>query len=76
MSESETVARKMNYIDVYCKRCKSSMHITCRLSGKPDRELLNGVIMKCSKYKRVITFMKLTEDMVPSQVNSEGKWYR
>ena len=66
----------MSYADVYCRRCKSSMHVSCRLSGEPDREVLTGAVMKCTKCKRVVTIMQLTEYKVASQVDSEGKWYR
>ena len=66
----------MSHVDLYCKKCRSSMHVSCRLSGKPDSELLTGAVMKCNRCKRVITIMKLTEGKVTSEADSEGKFFR
>ena len=66
----------MSRVDLYCKKCRSSMHVSCRLSGDLDQELLTGAIMKCYRCKRVITIMKLTEGKVASEVDSTGKLFR
>ena len=52
------------------------MHVSCRLSGNPDSELLTGAVMKCYRCKRVITIMKLTEGKVTAEADSEGKFFR
>ncbi len=43
------------------------MHVSCKLSGDSDQELLTGAIMKCYRCKRVITIMKLTEGKVATE---------
>lgn len=52
------------------------MHVSCRLSGRPETELLTGAVMKCYRCKRVITIMKLTEGKVIMEAGSEGKFFR
>ena len=66
----------MSRVDLYCKKCRSSMYVSCRLSGDMDQELLTGAVMKCYRCKRVITIMKLTEGKVASEVDSTGKLFR
>ena len=66
----------MSHVDLYCKKCRSSMHVSCRLSGRPETELLTGAVMKCYRCKRVITIMKLTEGKVIMEAGSEGKFFR
>ena len=65
----------MQFVDLYCKNCKSSMHVSCRLSGKPEQELLTGAVLKCYRCKRVIRIMKLTEGFVIAE-SDKGKIFR
>jgi hypothetical protein len=66
----------LSCVDLYCKKCRSSMHVSCNLSGKSDQELLTGAVMKCYRCKRVITIMKLTEGKVATEADSAGRLFR
>ena len=66
----------MQQIDLYCKNCKCSMHVSYRLSGQSSKLLLDGAIMKCFRCKRVITIRGLTEGGLEAGADSQGKYYR
>ena len=66
----------MSRVDLYCKKCRCSMHVSCKLSGDSDQELLTGAVMKCYRCKRVITIMKLTEGKVATEADSAGRLFR
>ena len=66
----------MERIDLYCKNCKSSMHVSYRLSGQSGKLLLDGAIMKCFRCKRVIMIKGLTEGRLMAGADSYGKYYR
>lgn len=66
----------MSCVDLYCKKCRSCMHVSCNLSGKSDQELLTGAVMKYYRCKRVITIMKLTEGKVTTEADSAGRLFR
>ena len=41
-----------NEIVFYCSKCRSSMRLSYRLTGTPEREVLPGAVLKCGKCKR------------------------
>ena len=63
-------------VELYCKRCKSSLHIFYRLSGTPEREVLPGIEMKCPKCSRIMTMKQFTERDLLSRIQKTGKVFR
>ncbi len=48
-------------IELYCRRCRKSMHITYAFSGDEEAPVLPNVTIKCVHCKRVMEFKKYRE---------------
>ena len=65
-----------NKIVFYCSKCRSSMRLSYRLTGTPEREVLPGVVLKCGKCKRVIIIKDFTEKEAVTVSGKNGKVFR
>ncbi len=65
-----------NEIVFYCYKCRSCMRLSYRLTGTPERAVLPGAVLKCSKCKRKITIDNVTEKDIVEGSDREGKYFR
>lgn len=61
-------------IDLYCRRCRKSLHVAYELTGNPDSPVLPNITMKCSCCTRTMVFKKYTESHLAGHTKS-GKYY-
>lgn len=65
-----------NEIVFYCSKCRSSMRLSYRLTGTPEREVLPGAVLKCGKCKRTTVIEDVTEKKALLLSDKKGRVFR
>jgi len=60
-------------IDFYCNTCKCSLHMSMEETGNPDRIVMDGLAMKCTRDKRVIRLKNYTEGRILAHATKDNK---
>ena len=68
------MVNERKYIDLYCRRCRKSLHVNYELTGDPDSPVLPNITMKCGCCTRTMVFKKYTEGILAGRTKS-NKYY-
>lgn len=66
--------REETKIDLYCRRCRKSLHITYKLSGNLESPVLPNITIKCACCTRVLIFKNANEEQIVAHMKN-GKCY-
>lgn len=66
---------RMRIVEFYCKKCKGSMHMSYGMTGDKNRQVMDGMIIKCARCKKVIIMKKCTEGMIERNTDTNNKLY-
>ncbi len=61
-------------VDLYCRRCRKSLHMSYELTGDIESPVLPNIIMKCACCNRVLTFRHYKESQIVQHMKGE-KYY-
>lgn len=51
------------------------MHITYVVEGNEEKKVMDGIILKCNKCKKVSIMKKYTEGQIVAGADKNGKYY-
>ena len=74
MRGSGKLEREIKRIDLYCRRCRKSLHIAYEPTGDPDFPVLSNITMKCAHCARVMEFKGYRERQIMERAKSD-KYY-
>ena len=61
-------------IDLYCRRCRRSLHVSYDVTGDPESLVLPHVTIKCACCNRVMIFKNAHEEQIVAHLKN-GKYY-
>ncbi len=61
-------------IDLYCRRCRRSLHVSYDVTGDPDAPVLPNVVIKCIRCTRVMNVKNYTEHQILEHTKN-NKYY-
>ena len=68
------MTRENKTIDLYCKRCRKSLHVAYELTGDMESPVLLNITMKCTCCTRVVTFKNYKERQIVERMKND-KYY-
>lgn len=71
---SSKLIRENKTIDLYCKRCRKSLHVAYELTGDMESPVLPNITMKCTCCTRVMTFKNYKERQIVERMKN-NKYY-
>lgn len=66
--------REKTEIDLYCRRCRKSLHIMYKLSGNLESPVLPNITIKCAQCTRVMSAKNYTEHQILEHTKN-SKYY-
>jgi len=65
----------MRIIEFHCRKCKCSMHMSYGITGDENKNVMDGIILKCKKCKKVSMMKKYTEGKIAAGADKNDKYY-
>lgn len=65
----------MQEIEFYCKKCRCSMHMSYIVTGNKEKQVMDGIVLKCRTCKKVSVMKKYTEGLFVAGADKLGKYY-
>ena len=64
----------MVMVDLYCRRCRRSLHVSYDVTGDPESPVLPHITLKCPYCTRVMSFKRFQESRLVAHMK-DGKYY-
>ena len=68
------IVEKNMKVDLYCRRCRKSLHISYKLTGDPQSPVLPNITLKCGCCTRVMMLRNFKEHHILEHLK-DNKYY-